>query len=185
MFCMKCGKELQDGSKFCASCGAGTSSTDSEPNSGKNKLLGFANSLGNSVGNMTGTVQGKFQSNSDTDAVNNISESTGGATGILELYRQRSLTGADVLRAYKVLIDGKEIGGIKSGETLKFPLATGNHTLQLKIDWCSSKETVITILENQATYAKCAPIGKGLLSVPSAFLNKDGYISIKVNDANT
>lgn len=179
MFCIKCGKEIQNGAKFCAFCGAGTSSTDSDLNSGK--LLGFAKSLGNSVGNMTGTVEGKFQSNRDTDAVNNITEST----GILELHRQRSLTGADVLRAYKVLIDGKEIGRIKSGETLNFPLATGNHTLQLKIDWCSSKETVIMIVENQAPYAKCAPVGKGLLSAPSTFLNKDGYISIKVNDANT
>lgn len=126
----------------------------------------------------TGTSSGNPSSNS----VNFIPKSKEGVTGILELHRQCSLVGSDALRAYKIFIDGKEIGKIKSNETLKIQLAVGNHSIQLKIDWCSSKEMVFSILENQTTYAQCAPVGKGFLSAPSALLNKDGYISITINN---
>ena len=45
---------------------------------------------------------------------------------------------ADAARAYKVFIDGAKAGVIKNGETQEYELSEGFHTLQLKIDWCSS-----------------------------------------------
>jgi hypothetical protein len=46
---------------------------------------------------------------------------------------------ADRLRAYKIVLDGIAIGSIKNGETKTFPIAPGQHSLSLRIDWCGSK----------------------------------------------
>lgn len=46
---------------------------------------------------------------------------------------------ADATRAYKILLDGEEIGKIKGGETRQYDVKPGNHSLQLKIDWASSR----------------------------------------------
>ena len=54
----------------------------------------------------------------------------------------------DVTRAYKVFIDAVEVGNIKNGETKQYELSEGAHTLQLKIDWCSSNtENFVRVLE--------------------------------------
>jgi hypothetical protein len=44
----------------------------------------------------------------------------------------------DRARKYKVLIDDRELGAIKSGETKSFPVDPGKHTIQLRIDWAKS-----------------------------------------------
>jgi hypothetical protein len=42
------------------------------------------------------------------------------------------------VRAFKVLIDGSEVGSIKNGKTERFEVASGRHVCQLRIDWCTS-----------------------------------------------
>ncbi|WP_157436018.1 hypothetical protein [Actinospica robiniae] len=70
----------------------------------------------------------------------------------------RAKTGRrDGYRSYKVLIDGAEAGKIKRGETLRFPLAAGRHTLQLKIDWCASRIRPFAVQDGQAAAFGCAP----------------------------
>ncbi|MCQ2478887.1 MAG: hypothetical protein MJ091_06780 [Clostridia bacterium] len=100
--------------------------------------------------------------------------------GILEIQRKRSITGSDALRAYKIFIDGKEVESIKSGETKTVNLPEGLHTMQLKIDWCSSREVTFTINENQVTRAKCSPVGKGAFSLVSTVANKNNYITVEI-----
>ena len=51
---------------------------------------------------------------------------------------QRDSGYADSLRAYKMILDGEEIGMVKSGESKSFPVSPGEHAIQAKIDWCSS-----------------------------------------------
>lgn len=100
--------------------------------------------------------------------------------GILEIQRKRSLTGSDAFRAYKIFVDGKEVEDIKSGETKRLQLTEGIHTLQLKIDWCTSREVSFSISENKVTYAKCSPAGKGAFSMISAVANKNNYITVEI-----
>ena len=65
--------------------------------------------------------------------------------GILEIERTRSATGSDAFRAYKIFIDGNQVDEIKSGESKRIELSEGEHMLQLKIDWCTSKEVRFSI----------------------------------------
>ena len=44
----------------------------------------------------------------------------------------------DLLRAYKVLLNGKEVGRVRNGKEIELEVPSGNHHLQLKIDWCFS-----------------------------------------------
>ncbi|MGE0632829.1 MAG: hypothetical protein AB7O96_10490 [Pseudobdellovibrionaceae bacterium] len=46
----------------------------------------------------------------------------------------------DRLRSYKIFLDGLEVGKIRNGQTWRADCVDGQHTLQLKIDWCSSPE---------------------------------------------
>lgn len=46
----------------------------------------------------------------------------------------------DAFRKYKIILDGKEIGKIKNGESLEFPIEQGEHSLVLKIDYARSNK---------------------------------------------
>lgn len=50
----------------------------------------------------------------------------------------------DILRAYRIILDGQNIGHIKDGETKQFTVSEGQHQLALKIDWCGSKTIQFT-----------------------------------------
>lgn len=45
---------------------------------------------------------------------------------------------ADYLRAYKVEVDGVVAASVRTGQSATVPLAAGQHTLRLRIDWCGS-----------------------------------------------
>lgn len=51
----------------------------------------------------------------------------------------------DLFRAYRVLLDGKEVGRIKNGKQLRLEVPSGIHHLQLKIDWCYSNKVEFEI----------------------------------------
>src|SRR3954452_23086889 len=44
----------------------------------------------------------------------------------------------DRARAYKVMVDGNEVGSVKRGETQTFQVPPGPHEVHMKIDWTRS-----------------------------------------------
>ena len=152
-------KESERVDMFCSHCGNPIETGDN--------FCGYCGNRISSVPNHDVPVDGTVQAASE-------------GSGTLKVERQRSLTGADAARAYKILIDGNESGGIKSGETRDFRLNAGSHRLQFKIDWCSSREVSFFIRANETTLAKCSPAGKGLLSTFSAIADKNNYISVEI-----
>jgi hypothetical protein len=59
------------------------------------------------------------------------------------------------LRAYRVLLDGTDIGHIRRNEEQTFPLPAGNHELQIKVDWCSSEPLRFSIAEAETATFEC------------------------------
>lgn len=57
-------------------------------------------------------------------------------------------------RAFRLFIDGKEMGKIKNGGSEEYLLEPGTHTLQAKIDWCSSAELTIGLKEGETLFLK-------------------------------
>jgi hypothetical protein len=45
----------------------------------------------------------------------------------------------DRLRRYKVLIDDREVGGLRPGESGRYEVAPGHHVLAVGIDWKRSR----------------------------------------------
>lgn len=56
---------------------------------------------------------------------------------------------SNLLRDYKIFIDGQQVGTIANGETKDFSTTVGQHTVTAKIDWCSSPDVSIDVKENQ------------------------------------
>lgn len=87
------------------------------------------------------------------------------------------------LRAIKILVNGKEIGTIKNGETKSFELPSGNHQLQAKIDWCTSNKVQFNITEGQTktfymdSFANHNRIGK-LATIFYIFFNTGSYLQL-------
>ncbi|HRP31804.1 MAG TPA: hypothetical protein PKV73_07930 [Agriterribacter sp.] len=49
------------------------------------------------------------------------------------------------LRDYQLFLDGKKIGTISNGEKKEFEIATGQHNVVARIDWCSSPEILVNL----------------------------------------
>jgi hypothetical protein len=62
---------------------------------------------------------------------------------------------ADRLRAYRVMLDGEEIGRIGNAETKSFSVAPGQHHLALKIDWCSSNDIRFSVPADGSLAFQC------------------------------
>ncbi|RFU62877.1 hypothetical protein [Peribacillus glennii] len=70
-------------------------------------------------------------------------------------------------RDYKILMDDREIGSIKDGETKEFTLEPGDYKLQMQIDWCLSKEISFTAGEGERVRFQCGTriTGKKMFNV--------------------
>jgi hypothetical protein len=87
---------------------------------------------------------------------------------------------ADSIRAYKLLLDGTEIGRIASGESKSFEVTPGEHTLQAKIDWCSTKPVSFTTEDEETAFEVFSKLrGFRIFGAIIAIFNPRGYIGIK------
>jgi hypothetical protein len=62
---------------------------------------------------------------------------------------------ADRARAYKVLVDGAEVGRVANGATETFELPPGQHVVQLKIDWCRSQAIPVQVPPGGEARVRC------------------------------
>jgi Protein of unknown function (DUF2846) len=55
-------------------------------------------------------------------------------------------------RAFKVFIDGQQVGTISNGTQASFPVAPGTHKVECKVDWCSSREFEVKAAAGETVY---------------------------------
>ncbi len=98
--------------------------------------------------------------------------------GVLKLKRSSSF--ADMACAYKIIIDGNEVSEIKQGKEFTCTLPYGAHTIQIKLQFCTSQCITFTFdSTNSNVQFECYTVFKGLLSIFTAFLMKNQYITLK------
>jgi hypothetical protein len=85
---------------------------------------------------------------------------------------------ADKLRAYKVLLDGSEIGSIGDGEIKDFQVLPGKHILQLAIDWCNSNPIQFEITDKAITF-ECGS-KKAFKAAFSTFFKTQEYMWLRM-----
>lgn len=62
---------------------------------------------------------------------------------------------ADRFRAYRIEVDGVQIGRIRGGETVEFPVSTGHHAIAVGIDWCGSPSIAFDISPGETLAFEC------------------------------
>ena len=84
----------------------------------------------------------------------------------------------DKARAYKVLIDGAEVGTIKDGQEEVFEVSPGPHTLRMKIDWCKSRELAVDVPEGGEASFVCRPGGNSIMALMHAVITPGNYVQL-------
>ncbi len=91
---------------------------------------------------------------------------------------------SDSLRSYKFYIDDVHCGDIKDGEIKELNIENGEHSIYLKIDWCTSKKLNFIVNSNELLEFYCGNSMNGLklllVFVYITFL-KSSYLFIQPN----
>ena len=72
----------------------------------------------------------------------------------------------NIIRNYKIFIDGQQVGTIANGQTKNFPTTVGKHIITAKIDWCSSPEILVDVKDNQTKNLKVGCFRNGQFLTP-------------------
>jgi hypothetical protein len=67
----------------------------------------------------------------------------------------RATAQVDLLRSYRINIDHKDVEKIKIGKSIEIPVAPGDHTIVVKIDWCGSNKIPFQIKEGETLHFEC------------------------------
>jgi hypothetical protein len=59
--------------------------------------------------------------------------------------RRKAALWQDRGRNYRIVVDGKDAGTVANGAEARISLTPGRHTVQLKIDWCSSPPVEVDV----------------------------------------
>ncbi|HEY2747856.1 MAG TPA: hypothetical protein VGL86_24710 [Polyangia bacterium] len=63
--------------------------------------------------------------------------------GTLKITRTRQAV--NVLRSFKILVDGKPVGAVAHGKVAEFPVEPGFHEVAAKIDWCQTPAITVSV----------------------------------------
>jgi hypothetical protein len=101
-------------------------------------------------------------------------------TAQIALKRLRRPLG-DILRTYKVVIDGDTVGEIRRGETKTFDVPPGRHAIQLEIDWASSRKLDLNLSSGDVASLECSarPPNSGWTALASK-----NYIKLEIVDGS-
>lgn len=104
----------------------------------------------------------------------------------LKIKRPRSFFSLDTWRAYRVYIDGQEVGKIGRGKEAEFTLSAGEHKIQLKIDWCGSPTLTVNLVEGQEKVLLGSCSGNGMTAIfsPNDYLSLEEQHKYKPRNAN-
>ena len=69
---------------------------------------------------------------------------------------------ADLIREYRILVDGEERGQLKAGGTTEIPVSAAQHTVEARIDWCGSLPCHVTTRKGSTTFLNADSKLRGL-----------------------
>ena len=101
-----------------------------------------------------------------------------GMAASVEIFRQSGYR-RDGARAYRVRIDGQEVGRIRPGQRVEFPLQSESHTVELRIDWCRSPIKTVSISDGDTVKLVCHPAGGAWAGPWHALFHREQYIALE------
>ena len=85
----------------------------------------------------------------------------------------RSRDFADILRSYRIILDGVLVGRVWRGQTIQLEIPRGRHVIAAKIDWCRSDPKVINCDTDEVCYVE---VGCDIASTLSSFVNLERMV---------
>jgi hypothetical protein len=99
---------------------------------------------------------------------------------------RRAAQVADMLRAYKIFVDGEEVGTIRRGKEVSLDVAPGEHSIWLRIDWAESNKLDI-LSDGSRLELECGSNFAGwrtFLGVAHAVSARPGYLWLRFKDSH-
>lgn len=69
---------------------------------------------------------------------------------------------ADLFRAYRILVDGREAARLNARQSVEIPVSSGTHSVAAKIDWCGSPTLTFGIRAGETVHLECGSNLRGL-----------------------
>jgi hypothetical protein len=63
----------------------------------------------------------------------------------------------DLFRAYRVMVDGDDVGEVNRGQSRLFNISSGQHEVHLGIDWCRSPSIEVDVTSGDTVGLVCWP----------------------------
>ncbi len=93
--------------------------------------------------------------------------------------RRKYISWQDRLRSYRVLVDGKEVAEVANGSEIRVDTNPGKHVVQMKIDWCRSKELEVSIEAGETQVLECGPNATPLLALVYITVLRKEYLWLR------
>lgn len=87
----------------------------------------------------------------------------------------------DKMRPYWIYLDGGKVNKIKNGKEIRLDVTEGEHTIALKVDWCSSKPVKVYVQKYENIILECYPSLRGskrIIPFKSLFKDRANYIQL-------
>jgi hypothetical protein len=85
----------------------------------------------------------------------------------------------DKARAYKVMLDGTEVGRVKDGKTESFSVPAGAHELNLKVDWATSPTMRFDVAPGEEVRFACRPAGNPFTALLYSLFARKKYLKLE------
>lgn len=79
-------------------------------------------------------------------------------------------------RDYRILVDGVERASVANGSAVEIPVEPGAHSVRMKVDWCYSKELLITADADAPVLLECGPNATPILALLYTTLLRNSYL---------
>lgn len=63
----------------------------------------------------------------------------------------------DLLRDYEIVLDGRRVSTVSNGAEASLAVAPGRHSVQMKIDWCTSPAFEVNVEAGATVLLECGP----------------------------
>lgn len=84
----------------------------------------------------------------------------------------------DRARAYKVLVDGEDQATVRSGASATITVPPGEHTIEVRIDWCSSPAVHLEVTPGSTHRLRCRANANPLTVLYYTLLARNRYLAL-------
>ncbi len=83
------------------------------------------------------------------------------------------------MREIGIYLDWQKLGTIANGETKEFDIPAGNHKLKAKIDWCGSRELILSVSDHETKNVTLSGFKQGYSPLYYMTIGRNDYLVIK------